>query len=882
MIADKMNSDGRNVSCNKVSRNKACLFNSVLPPTLVGALLLTGTFPAWGRDYFEPGLLALGGGVTSTTDLSAFETAGQVPEGHYMVTLWVNNVDQGQYDILFKKDTHGKVHPELTPATLNALGVNTVVLPSFKGLPDSEPVNNLSALIPDSQVHFDLAQLRLDLSIPQIAMQQQARGYVDPEKWDDGVPALLMNYSLSGSRNSQRAQAGMESNAQTNLFASVRGGMNWQSWRLRSDMTYMRNKNSGNTSSSGTQNTNFTNTYLQRDIRAWRSEILVGENSTGNEVFDSIPFRGLRLNSSEEMLPNSLRGFAPVVSGIAQTNARVTVSQNGNVVYQTYVAPGPFRIDDLYQSSQGGDLTVTINEADGTVRTQTLEFSSLPAMQRPGGLKYEVTVGRFHGGITRGSREASFGLGTLMYGLPHNITLYGGGLIAEDYASLVAGTGVSLGALGALSADVTTSSTKLHGQNNRQQGSSYRVRYAKSLLSTGTSVDLTAYRYSTRHFYSFSDFNTLGYELNEGQAPWALERQRSSFLLRLSQQLGTWGSLYLSASRNDYWGNDRVNNTVSVGYNGSYRGVGYGLAYSVDRIKGNGDWPENRQLSMNIQVPFSLFSTTPAMSRHYASYQMTHNNQGQVQQQAGVSGNALDDRLSYSVMHGWSNDDHNSSSTLNAGYQGSKGQANMGYSYSNQYRSLNLSGNGSVVVHPEGVTLGQMLGSSMAVVSAPDAGGVEVMSGNVRTDSRGYAVVPYLSNYQNNSISLNPATLPDDVDMAQSSLNVIPTKGAVVMARFATRVGYQALVTLLQGDTAIPFGTVVRVEGSPTDENNTGIVGDAGQVYLSGLPEKGRLTAKWGQSAEQVCRATYSLAGIAAPSPGNPVRQLTARCDASQ
>ncbi|NCG54959.1 fimbria/pilus outer membrane usher protein [Serratia fonticola] len=879
-----MNNDERNVHCNKVSCHKVCLYNAAFSPTLVGALLLAGTLPAWGRDYFEPGLLTLGGGVASTTDLSAFETAGQVPEGHYLVTLWVNQVDLGQHDIVFKKDAHGKVQPELTPATLNTLGVNTTVLPRFKGLPETVPVTDLTALIPDSQVHFDLAQLRLDLSIPQIAMQQQARGYVDPAKWDDGVPALLLNYSLSGSRNWQRAQMGMGSNEQTNLFANVRGGMNWQSWRLRSDMTYMRNESNGDTPSSTTQNTRFTNTYLQRDIRAWRSEVLMGENSTGNEVFDSIPFRGLKLNSSEEMLPNSLRGFAPVVSGIAQTNARVTVSQNGNVVYQTYVAPGPFRIDDLYQSSQGGDLTVTITEADGTVRTQTLAFSSLPAMQRPGGLKYELTVGRYHGGITQGSREATFGLGTLMYGLPHNITLYGGGLIAEDYASLVAGTGVSLGALGALSADVTTSSAKLHGQNDRQQGSSYRVRYAKSLLSTGTSVDLTAYRYSTRHFYSFSDFNTLGYELNEGQVPWALERQRSNFQLRLSQQLGRWGSLYLSASRNDYWDNDRVNNTVSAGYNGSYRGVSYGLAYSIDRIKGNGDWPENRQLSMNIQVPFSLFSTTPTMSRNYANYQMTHNNQGQVQQQVGVSGNALDDRLSYSVMQGWSNDNKNNSSnsTLNAGYQGSKGQTNVGYSYSSQYRSLNLSGNGSVVVHPEGVTLGQMLGSSMAVVSAPGAGGVEVMNGNVRTDSRGYAVVPYLSNYQNNSISLNPATLPDDVDMTQSSLNVIPTKGAVVMARFATRVGYQALVTLLHGDTALPFGTVVRVEGSATDENNTGIVGDAGQVYLSGLPEEGHLTAKWGNGADQVCRATYSLAGIDAPSPSNPIRQLTARCEASR
>ncbi|ENE9916136.1 fimbria/pilus outer membrane usher protein, partial [Yersinia enterocolitica] len=123
--------------------------------------------------------------------------------------------------------------------------------------------------------------------------------------------------------------------------------------------------------------------------------------------------------------------------------------------------------------------------------------------------------------------------------------------------SMVAGSGVSLGSFGALSADITTSSTTLAGQDGRQQGSSYRIRYAKSLLETGTSIDLAAYRYSTRHYYSFSDFNSQGYQLSEGQVPWALERQRSNFQVQLNQQLGSWGSTYLSLQRNDFWGNDK-------------------------------------------------------------------------------------------------------------------------------------------------------------------------------------------------------------------------------------------------------------------------------------------------------------------------------------
>lgn len=849
-------------------------------PTLMGALLLAGTFPAWARDYFDPGLLSLGGGPSAAIDLSVYETAGHTPEGSYLLNLWVNQVDHGQQTVTFKKNAQGKIQPELTPAYLNKLGVNTQALPTFIGLAEDVPIDDLAQLIPDSQIRFDLAQLRLDLSIPQIAMQQNARGSVDPALWDHGVQSLLMSYSLSGSRSWQHEQAGMGKSEQSNLFADLRSGLNWQAWRLRSNLTYTRNENSSATHASSSQKFQFSNTYLQRDIAALRSEVLAGESSTGNEVFDSIPFRGVRLNSNEDMLPNSLRGFAPLISGIAQSNARLTVSQNGNVVYQAYVAPGPFRINDLFQASQGGDLTVTITEADGSVRTQTLAYSALPVMQRPGALKYEFTTGRYNGAITGGSQQADFALGSLMYGLPHNVTLYGGGLMAKDYLSFVAGTGFSLGKFGALSADITTSSAKLRGQDHQQQGASYRVRYAKSLLATGTSLDLTAYRYSTRNYTSFADFNNQGYQLNDDQAPWTLERQRSNFQIQLSQQLGEYGSLYLSASRNDFWGNDRVNNTLSAGYNVSYRGVSYGLAYSIDRIKGDGSWPENRQLSLNVQMPLSLFSPASTLSRSYANYQMSHNSQGQVQQQAGVSGNALNDRLSYNLMQGWSNTDSSNSSTLNAGYQGSKGMANIGYSYNSHYRSLNLSGNGSMVVHPQGVTLGQMLGNSVAVVSAPGAGGVEVMSGGIRTDSRGYALVPYLSAYQHNSISLNPATLPDDVDMTNSSINVYPTKGAVVMANFATRIGYQALVTLRLNEGVIPFGTVVTVETGDSKENNTGIVGDAGQVYLSGLPEKGILTAKWGKEPDQQCRATFNLANAATASTSNPVRQLALHCEA--
>lgn len=95
------------------------------------------------------------------------------------------------------------------------------------------------------------------------------------------------------------------------------------------------------------------------------------------------------------MLPDSLRGYAPVVRGIARTNARVIIKQNGYTIYQSYVSPGAFEITDMYPTGSSGDLDVTIKEADGSEQHQTVAFASLPILQREGRLKYSLTSGQY-------------------------------------------------------------------------------------------------------------------------------------------------------------------------------------------------------------------------------------------------------------------------------------------------------------------------------------------------------------------------------------------------------------------------------------------------------------------------------------------------------
>ncbi|WP_285152274.1 fimbria/pilus outer membrane usher protein, partial [Serratia ureilytica] len=86
--------------------------------------------------------------------------------------------------------------------------------------------------------------------------------------------------------------------------------------------------------------------------------------------------------------------YAPVVRGVAKSNARVTVLQGKSTLYETTVAPGPFAINDLYATNYAGDLTVVVTEADGSVSTFTVPFAAVPESIRPGQSRYSAIVGR--------------------------------------------------------------------------------------------------------------------------------------------------------------------------------------------------------------------------------------------------------------------------------------------------------------------------------------------------------------------------------------------------------------------------------------------------------------------------------------------------------
>jgi outer membrane usher protein len=363
-----------------------------MPPSAALASLLLGlvSFSAQAAEpagtVFNQEFLGTGGDQPQA-DLSIFSFGNSVLPGEYLADVFVNDQSMGASRIIVEVQ-EGLKQPSvcLTRGQLENWGVNMAALPESAGA-DGACVD-LPALVQDAAVNFDGGKQRLYLSIPQAALKRAARDSVDPSRWDKGITSALLDYQLNMSRQGGGNSSNRGAESPYAAYAGLRGGLNFGDWRLRHASNYNRGTN-------GRGEWQSLETNLQRDLRSINGQLLLGDGNTPGNFFDSVPFRGVQVSSDDSMLPDSMQGYAPTIRGIAQTNALVTVRQNGYIVYNAYVAPGAFVLDDLYPSSSGGDLEVTITESDGRQTRYVQAYASVPTLLREGTWRYSATAGRY-------------------------------------------------------------------------------------------------------------------------------------------------------------------------------------------------------------------------------------------------------------------------------------------------------------------------------------------------------------------------------------------------------------------------------------------------------------------------------------------------------
>ena len=805
--------------------------------------------PGLAEDYFSPDFIETRGNITRDIDISLFsKTDGQVP-GVYHVEIYLNGNYVETRDISFVGN-ESALSPTLKREDFTRWGVKPNAQPGWMDMDESATIDNISELLPGSQSHFQFDGMRLEVSVPQEYLRRDPQGSVSPEQWDDGLNMLFVNYNFSAANNRGDAESHNDS------YLNLRSGINAGPWRLRNYSTY--------NNSNGMSRWNTISTSLERDIKVLISQFSVGDGYTQAGVFDSVNFRGVQLYSDDSMLPESVRGFAPVVRGIAQSNAQVTIRQAGNIIWQSYVPPGPFMIDDLYPTAASGDLDVSVREADGSVHQFIQPFSAVPVMQREGQFRYALAAGKYRAASDQ-DKEPTFLQSTLGYGLPWDTTVYGGMIVSEDYWSGALGIGKGFGDIGSLSFDTTFARSQLPEKTS--EGVSLRAQYAKDFATTGTSLNLTGYRYSSSGFRDFQEangdvnpFRIAGDEMQLDDN-WRYQRnKRSKAQITLNQRLRDWGNLNLSAWQQDYWGGNSER-SINAGYNTSVNNINYGLNYSYSK----GPWRNDNDhiVAFTMQIPLSRF-----LPNSWMTVSANGNKKGDSVSQMGLSGSALEDqKLSWNVQQGYNSKGSDAMGSASANYKGRHGEYQLGYSYSRDNRQFSVGAMGGLVVHPYGIAATQPLGETLALVKADNAAGVKVANNSgIYTDSKGFAVVPYVTPYRQNSLSLDTATLNNNTDVLNDTRTVVPTKGALALADYPTVTGYKVMLQLTGSE--IPFGATAIVKNRDNVAN--GIVDDHKRVWLNGAPEKGTVEVNW---AGESCRAAYQIT-----QPSDKTHNVTAQC----
>ncbi|WP_252152170.1 fimbria/pilus outer membrane usher protein [Enterobacter sp. SGAir0187] len=807
------------------------------------------------REYrFSPSSLEGDMLARQDIDLSLFSKSNAQLPGTYPSRVMINKRRIKDASIAYISTPEGALTPQLTPEMLRAWGINIDRYPELVKLPANEPLpKTLDSYIELASAKLDFSTMTLTLSIPQAALNGSGRDYIDPSRWDDGVPVLFSDYSFSGSQNKDSSD-----NNTTNQYLNLRTGVNLGGWRVRNYSTWNKSEDDDQWDT--------INTFLQHDIDILRAQFTAGESSTRGEVFDSLQYRGVNLATDEEMLPYSQRGYAPVIRGIASSNAEVSVRQNGYLIYQQNVAPGAFEINDLYSTTNSGDLEVTVKEADGTEHHFTQPYSSIAIMQRPGHMKYELTAGQYRADSGSAQKEPDFLQGSIIYGLSNLLTGFGGLTLSKDYNAVNSGVGVALGPLGSLSADVTVADTKLD-DDSKHTGQSWRVLYSGKIDTTDTNFTLGSYRYSSRGYYSFADANQQ-WDGHEDDLLFHYNK-RNRIQASISQSLSGL-SLYLNGYQQDYWGTSKKERSLSLGFNTVLSGVSYHMAYTYSKTNGE---ESDRMVSFGFSVPLTRW-----LPRAWSSYNISNTRQGYTRQNLGFNGTLLDDqRLSYSLQQSHSNHDGEDTSSVYGTYRSRYANLNAGYYASSDHTEQFSYGiSGGIVAHPHGVTLAQPLGSQFAIVNANDAAGVRFKNQRgIQTDWLGNAVIPSLTPYQENAIRIDTTSLPENVDSSDTTATVIPSRNAAVVARFNAHVGYRMLITLTRpnGDR-VPFGAVAT-SASPV---MSGIVDDTGTVYLAGVGDTTQLNVKWGNARDQQCTARILQQTDQQAESPNGIRSVNALC----
>ncbi|EEL6674277.1 F4 (K88) fimbrial usher FaeD [Salmonella enterica subsp. enterica serovar Reading] len=730
---------------------------------------------------------------------------GNYAPGRYLVDLSLNGKDIGKRILdVTPQDSEALC---LTDAWLTGAGVY-VSADYFREGYDATRQCYVLTKAPSAKVDFDVSTQSLALSIPQQGLVKMPENV----EWDYGTDAFRVNYNAN-------ANTGRHN---TSAFGSADLKANVGRWVVSSSAT-------ASTGDSGDNEATINMFTATRAIRSLSADLAVGKTSTGDNLLGSTGTYGVSLSRNNSMKPGNL-GYTPVFSGIADGPSRVTLTQNGRMLYSEMVPAGPFSVTDvpLYTS---GDVTMTVTGDDGREQKQVFPLSVMSGQLSPGEHEFSVAAGMpdddsdLEGGVF----AASYG-----YGLD-GLTLRAGGVFNRDWQGASAGTVLGLGYLGAVSADGAYATAKY--RDGSRSGNKVQLAWNKQLALTDTGLRVSWSRQSAE-YEDMSSFNPAETWLQQNQG----RRTKDEWNAGISQPVGGLFSLSVSGWQRSYYPASTTGSYRYAGDNGRDTGITGSLSTQIKGVSLNLGWSGSRNTqgennwsaSASVSVPFTLFDR-----KYSSSTSVSTGKDGGTGFSTGVSG-SLNDRFSYG-FGGGRDSGGGGTGYLNASYSGDRAYLSGTMNHSTgSGTSGSVSASGSVLAVPAArdVMFSRNSSDTVAVVNVKDTPGVKVTSGDGQTNGDGNLVVS-LNSYDWNTVTIDAGTLPLNTELATTSMKVVPTDSAVVWMPFdALRVHRYLLQVKQRNGEFVPGGTWAR------DSKNTplGFVANNGVLMINAVDRPGDIT----------------------------------------
>lgn len=708
--------------------------------------------------------------------------------------------------------------------------------------------DGLNALLPGSTVRLSPVKEELRIVIPPSWFSKR-RGNIAPDRiWDWGENAIVANYDL------QAGAARTEERTAAHLNLNVNARLNAGAWRVLGGGNFSADNRSGEPSETEFERREL---FATRVFPESKTRVKFGEFTTASYFTTATNMRGAEIHVEPDMLDDNSLDFVPVITGTAASEARVTVRQLGRIVYERYVSPGPFTLENLPNIGNSGDLFVTVTEADGTESSYVVPFTTNARQLRRGKSRWSAAVGIY--GQAGDALEdktplvAAFDGG---YGAPFNTTLYGGAVLTDAYYNVRAGLGVMVPGTGALNIEYVRIDDRTEGPSEGL-GSGLVLSFTRYVEQTGSHLTLRYERAISGALTSIDE----AYGLRDawGRVPYGavLEEWQAS----VSQSMGRFGNLNLSYNRRKREGDNRPDTSLAASYTTSVNRMNLTVAVQKsERHYASGETTDDLTASVNATIPLAVV-TGDSIGSQTVGAGLTRTSDGHFDKRLSFSGSALEDnKLTYSLQTTHSGAERDTQVNGSVQYRANRADLRFSANAGPLEKSVTASVNGAVVALKDGVFLTKEADGPTVFAEIVDVPEAQLQNRARSTSVSGGVFSTGLRNYESNELALAVNDLPPNVYLPLYTKRVVPADDAVLKVTFDAFRGEQLLVNFVTEDGPPPFGSFVRLVSRP-DIGAESMLDETGTAYFAAVPEKGEFEVSWRDetSTKLACRAPYAL-----------------------